>query len=387
MAYILTPGNLTFHNLELIFREKSLLALPPAAGQPVTAPSDRAGNPALAQAYLMAHTVGMGTEVPVEITRLALLILLQQLQQTPAPAISDEAINRLLAFYNREVTPLVQQQGLSQTQLAQLCLPLLGLGQVRFQDYLLNAADVLDIFSWQPLNMSLSDIKWLLNQHTFLLAETAHILLKLRTMVNWIMEVSAIFAPLTAVKPETLTVAGKMLMAAQDDLQRLWEAVVANITNQMATDSLAPALATLHEQLLITIRELAATTSQTFAHLIATTEPPATAGFNLANQLLVVLQAQLTTVPALSTATTNYMVLDATVFNYHVRSSIGVAEQVVTLAFWSIIQTGRIFNSAPGNLTLAAYYHSAFFVPKETISRQFEKIQEFIRTTKPHRST
>ena len=99
---------------------------------------------------LLALAVGLGSEVPPEITRIMLLMQAEKLSRTNfsfAPAL----ISRLLEFYQFDILPQVYIQGLPDSPTAHLLLPAFGTGKLYFQGYLLKAADVHDIFSWEPV--------------------------------------------------------------------------------------------------------------------------------------------------------------------------------------------------------------------------------------------
>ena len=139
-----------------------------------TAPAPTAANPAAAD-QLRAAACGTGAEVPAEVVRLTLLLHARQLPPTAAT-------QRLLDFYNREILPVVYQQGGGRAALAHLCLPLLGLGEVNYQGYRLQAADVLHLFSWAPVEVG--DAKALLTGAMLTLAYAAHGLLRLARLAR-----------------------------------------------------------------------------------------------------------------------------------------------------------------------------------------------------------
>ncbi|QMU28947.1 aromatic amino acid lyase [Adhaeribacter radiodurans] len=100
---------------------------------------------------LTNFAIGLGSEVPVEITRVLLLLLADFFTKNPLAA-SPEIISRILEFYQFEIFPQVFSQGLPASPTAHLLMPVFGKGKVYFQNYLLNAADVHDIFSWPLLS-------------------------------------------------------------------------------------------------------------------------------------------------------------------------------------------------------------------------------------------
>jgi len=100
---------------------------------------------------LAAFSLGLGAEVPAEITRVMLLLSADFFTKNPVPD-SSHIILRILELYDFEITPQVFSQGLYSSPTAHLLYPVFGSGKVYFQGYLLNSADVHDIFSWQILS-------------------------------------------------------------------------------------------------------------------------------------------------------------------------------------------------------------------------------------------
>lgn len=157
MPHLFPTQLLTLATLATLLRSDEPVRLAPAPvpaaslpGWPPVSSSDVA-VPAHQPAYwLLAHACGTGPEVPPELVRRLLLLKAYALSQAPAGAPVAVA-RRLLDFYNRDVWPVVYEQGTSETPLAHVCLPLLGLGDVNYQGYRLAAADVLELFGWAPL--------------------------------------------------------------------------------------------------------------------------------------------------------------------------------------------------------------------------------------------
>ena len=106
--------------------------------------------PAAGDAHLLlAYACGTGPEVPPELVRRLLLLKAHELSlSSPDNGLLSK---RLLDFYNRDVWPVLYEQGAPDTPLAHLALPLLGRGEVNYQGYRLAAADVLELFGWEPL--------------------------------------------------------------------------------------------------------------------------------------------------------------------------------------------------------------------------------------------
>ncbi|MCC3152168.1 histidine ammonia-lyase [Hymenobacter sp. BT770] len=123
---------------------------------------------------MMSHACGTGAEVSGNLVRLMLLLKAQSLSYGHS-GVQVATAQRLLDMYNREMLPVVYEQGSlgasgDLAPLAHLCLPLLGLGEVNYQGYRLNAADAMSLFSWAPLTLQAKEGLALLNGTQFMLA-------------------------------------------------------------------------------------------------------------------------------------------------------------------------------------------------------------------------
>ncbi|QNH60787.1 histidine ammonia-lyase [Hymenobacter sediminicola] len=137
---------------------------------------------------MMSHACGTGEEVPSDIVKTMLLLKAQSLSYGHS-GVQLATVQRLLDMYNRDMLPVVYQQGSlgasgDLAPLAHLCLPLLGLGEVNYQGYRLAAADALSLFSWEPLTLEAKEGLALLNGTQFMLAYAVHELLRTRRLLN-----------------------------------------------------------------------------------------------------------------------------------------------------------------------------------------------------------
>jgi histidine ammonia-lyase len=137
---------------------------------------------------LMSHACGTGEEVPEEVVRLMLLLKAQSLSYGHS-GVQVATVQRLLDFYNREMYPVVYQQGSlgasgDLAPLAHLCLPLLGMGEVNYQGYRLAAADALSLFSWPPIELEAKEGLALLNGTQFMLAYGVHCALRAQRLAR-----------------------------------------------------------------------------------------------------------------------------------------------------------------------------------------------------------
>ncbi|RZK62098.1 MAG: aromatic amino acid lyase [Hymenobacter sp.] len=166
---------LTLPELTAALRSRDPLRLPAEAESRMQAGCDYlhqhfAAAPSQPPAnLLMAHACGTGAEVPAELVRRLLLLKVQSLSGGHSGGQVATA-RRLLDFFNRDVWPVVYEQGGDQAPLAHLCLPLLGLGEVNYQGYRLAASDVNSLFGWEPLALHAQEGQALLTGPHFGLA-------------------------------------------------------------------------------------------------------------------------------------------------------------------------------------------------------------------------
>lgn len=137
---------------------------------------------------VMSHACGTGDEVPGEIVRLMLLLKIQSLSYGKS-AVQVETVERLIAFYNNDILPVVYQQGSlgasgDLSPLAHLCLPLLGLGEVWYKGSRLSAAAVYAELGWNPIALRSKEGLALLNGTQFMGAYGTWCILKTRNLTR-----------------------------------------------------------------------------------------------------------------------------------------------------------------------------------------------------------
>ncbi|MDX5418562.1 MAG: histidine ammonia-lyase [Hymenobacteraceae bacterium] len=137
---------------------------------------------------MMSHACGTGDEVPAEVVKLMLLLKIQSLAYGNS-GVQLQTVKRLIDFYNRDVYPIVYQQGSlgasgDLAPLAHLCLPLIGLGEVHYQGYRLESRHVLEMFSWEPITLQAKEGLALLNGTQFMSAYGVYCLLQARRLSN-----------------------------------------------------------------------------------------------------------------------------------------------------------------------------------------------------------
>jgi histidine ammonia-lyase len=128
----------------------------------------------LQENLVLSHACGTGPEVPAEVVRLMLLLKIRSLGFGYS-GVQLATLKRLLDFYNHGITPVVFEMGSlgasgDLAPLAHLSLPLMGLGQVRWNGKLYNATEINKQFGWEPLQLKPKEGLALLNGTQFMLA-------------------------------------------------------------------------------------------------------------------------------------------------------------------------------------------------------------------------
>ena len=123
---------------------------------------------------VMSHSCGVGERVPREIIRLMLLLKAQSLSYGNS-GVQLVTVQRLLDFFNNDITPVVYQQGSlgasgDLAPLANMSLPLLGLGEVEYRGETRPSAEVLKEFGWEPIELMSKEGLALLNGTQFMSA-------------------------------------------------------------------------------------------------------------------------------------------------------------------------------------------------------------------------
>lgn len=136
----------------------------------------------LQENLVKSHSCGTGDEVPNEIVKLMLLLKIQSLSYGHS-GIQLQTVERLIAFYNNDILPVIYTQGSlgasgDLAPLAHLSLPLLGEGDVYFEGKKVHSSQVLKHFKWSPIILQSKEGLALLNGTQFMSAYGAHILMK-----------------------------------------------------------------------------------------------------------------------------------------------------------------------------------------------------------------
>ncbi len=136
----------------------------------------------LQENLVKSHACGTGDEVPHEIVKLMLLLKVQSLSYGHS-GVQLETVERLIAFYNNDVLPVIYTQGSlgasgDLSPLAHLSLPLLGEGEVYYNGFRQPSHKVLESFGWKPLVLKSKEGLALLNGTQFMGAYGVYSLIK-----------------------------------------------------------------------------------------------------------------------------------------------------------------------------------------------------------------
>lgn len=126
----------------------------------------------LQENLVMSHACGIGAEVPQEIVRLILFLKIQSLSYGYS-GVQVETVERLIDMFNNNVLPKVYEMGSlgasgDLAPLAHLSLPLIGLGEVYFQNKKITGEDFLKSMKWGKLHLKSKEGLALLNGTQFM---------------------------------------------------------------------------------------------------------------------------------------------------------------------------------------------------------------------------
>ena len=131
---------------------------------------------------VMSHACGTGNQVPKEIIRIMILLKVQSLSYGNS-GVQVVTVQRLIDFFNNDVLPVVYDQGSlgasgDLAPLANLMLPLLGLGEVHYKGEIVPAEVVMKEFGWEPITLQSKEGLALLNGTQFMSSYGTYVLLK-----------------------------------------------------------------------------------------------------------------------------------------------------------------------------------------------------------------
>ncbi len=148
----------------------------------------------LQENLVKSHACGTGPEVPEEIVRLMLFLKAQSLSYGYS-GVQLATVQRLAKMFNEDILPVIYEMGSlgasgDLAPLAHLALPLIGLGEVVYQENKFSGEAINQKFQWAPLTLEAKEGLALLNGTQFMSAYGvwctlhAHRLLKLANIIG-----------------------------------------------------------------------------------------------------------------------------------------------------------------------------------------------------------
>lgn len=136
----------------------------------------------LQENLIKSHACSVGDEIRPEIVRLMLLFKAHALSLGHS-GVQVTTVQRILDFYNNGVLPIVYDRGSlgasgDLAPLANLFLPLIGEGEVRYKGEKRDAMDVLNEFGWKPVKLMSKEGLALLNGTQFMSANGVFAMLR-----------------------------------------------------------------------------------------------------------------------------------------------------------------------------------------------------------------
>jgi histidine ammonia-lyase len=137
---------------------------------------------------LMSHACGLGEEVPHDIVRLMLLLKIKSLSYGNS-GVQLKTVERLIEMYNNDVLPIIYTQGSlgasgDLAPLSHLSLPLIGLGEVVYENKKYKSADLLKKLQWQPIQLQSKEGLALINGTQFMSAYGMYCLHKANHLIK-----------------------------------------------------------------------------------------------------------------------------------------------------------------------------------------------------------
>ncbi|MDE6467440.1 MAG: aromatic amino acid ammonia-lyase, partial [Muribaculaceae bacterium] len=137
---------------------------------------------------VMSHACGVGERVAPEIVKMMLLLKVQSLSYGNS-GVQLATVQRLVDFFNNDILPVVYSQGSlgasgDLAPLANMCLPLIGHGEVLYKGETRPAADVLAEFGWEPITLMSKEGLALLNGTQFMSAHATWAVYKAKRLMK-----------------------------------------------------------------------------------------------------------------------------------------------------------------------------------------------------------
>ena len=144
---------------------------------------------------VMSHACSTGERAPKEIVKLMIFLKVQSLSYGHS-GVQVATVERLIDFFNNDIYPIVFQQGSlgasgDLAPLANMSLPLLGLGEVEYRERVRPAGEVLEELGWEPIELQSKEGLALLNGTQFMSAYGVWSLMEAQHLSEWADKIGA----------------------------------------------------------------------------------------------------------------------------------------------------------------------------------------------------
>ena len=145
---------------------------------------------------VMSHACSIGEEVPQEVVKLMMAFKIKSLSYGYS-GVQLQTVQRLVDMFNNKVYPVVYQQGSlgasgDLAPLANMCLPVLGLGEVNHNGQKYPAQEINEKFGWEPVTLASKEGLALLNGTQFMLSFDIWNLIKAKKLVTLADKIAAL---------------------------------------------------------------------------------------------------------------------------------------------------------------------------------------------------
>ncbi|MCH4823028.1 histidine ammonia-lyase [Gramella lutea] len=136
----------------------------------------------LQENLVRSHACGTGDRVSKPIIKLMLLLKIQSLSYGNS-GVAIGTVERLIELFNNDFLPVIYEQGSlgasgDLAPLAHLALPLIGDGEIYFEDQVISGKELLEKMDWNPVKLQSKEGLALLNGTQFMSAHGVYALLK-----------------------------------------------------------------------------------------------------------------------------------------------------------------------------------------------------------------
>ena len=150
----------------------------------------------LQENLVKSHACGTGNQVPIEVVKIMLLLKIQSLSYGHS-GVQLSTVERLIYFYNHNIIPVVYQQGSlgasgDLAPLAHLSLPLIGLGEVNYNNHIIATKEVLQQHLLEPILLASKEGLALLNGTQFMGAYGVYNLIESKKLLHYSNLIAAI---------------------------------------------------------------------------------------------------------------------------------------------------------------------------------------------------